>query len=68
MSNLRRHIQREEELKEREASITALRAQGSVYRQQRDAAGAQLDDLKLALDALRADNVMLRRYSFYLLY
>ena len=39
-----------------------------MYRQQRDAAGAQLDDLKLALDALRADNVMLRRYSFYLLY
>jgi len=33
MSNLRPHIQREEELKEREASITALRAQGSVYRQ-----------------------------------
>ena len=33
MSNLRPHIQKEEELKEREASITALRAQGSVYRQ-----------------------------------
>ena len=68
MSNLRPHIQREEELKEREASITALRAQGSVERQQRDAAGAQLDDLKLALDALRADNAMLRRCSVYLLY